>query len=88
MAPDSSDLAENLTPGVFFHEDSESGLQMAGFRGKRPNLGQKLAKKLAKFCPGSPHVSQSYGGGMAVRQGILRDVHLLEIELHALLEEG
>ena len=47
MGPNSSDLAQNLTPGVFFHEDSESGLRMGGFRGKNLHFSQKLAMELA-----------------------------------------
>ena len=47
MGPNSSDLAQNLTPGVIFHEDSESGLRMGGFRGKNPDFDQKLALALA-----------------------------------------
>ena len=47
MGPDSSDLAQNSSPGVFFHEDSESGLNFGGFRGKNYDFGQKLATKLA-----------------------------------------
>ena len=45
IGPNSSDLAQNLTPGVFFHEDSESGLKMGGFRTKNLNLDPKLALK-------------------------------------------
>ena len=30
MGPDSSDLAENVTPGFILHADSESGLRLAG----------------------------------------------------------
>ena len=64
MGPNSSDLAQNLPPGVFFHEDSESGLRMGGFRGKNPDFDQKLALALAKMgdlIP--PHLGVDRGWG-------------------------
>ena len=43
MGPDSSDLAQNLPPGLIFHEDSESGLRIGSFRPK--NLQKKQNQK-------------------------------------------
>ena len=40
MGPDGSDLAQNLSPGLIFREDSESGLKMEVFRTKNPNFGR------------------------------------------------
>ena len=42
MGPDSSDLAENVTPGFILHADSESGLRVGGFRANHPTHGTNL----------------------------------------------
>ena len=39
MGPDSSDLAENVTPGFILHADSESGLRLGGFPANHPAHG-------------------------------------------------
>ena len=63
MGPDSSDLAQNPSPGVFFHEDSESGLRMGGFRGKNPDFDQKLALALAMVGDLIPPIWGGPGAG-------------------------
>ena len=62
-SPDSSDLAQNLPPGLIFHEDSESGLKMGGFRGKNSDFGQKLAMELAMVGVLSPPIFGVMGPG-------------------------
>ena len=69
MGPDSSDLAQNLPPGLIFHEDSESGLKMGGFRGKNSDFGQKLAMELAMVGVLSPpHFWGDGAGGYFLAQ--------------------
>ena len=47
MDPDSSDLAQNLPLGLIFHENSESGLRIGGFRPKKHLKNSKIAKTAA-----------------------------------------
>ena len=42
--PIGSDLAQNLSPGLVFHEDSESGVKISRFRAKIASKNAKIAQ--------------------------------------------
>ena len=52
MGPDSSDLAQNLPPGLVFHEDSESGLRMGGRRQKKVSKKNNILDQDPPFVLG------------------------------------
>ena len=65
MGPDSSDLAEILTPGVIFHADSESGLRMGGVRANHP---QKWVKVALEMATGTSQHIRPQGVGACLRR--------------------